>query len=215
MSPFGQYGDCRSCAPLTPLGADCPPTTRPYPPPVRPLKLLFIGWNPPSPGGGFWVRDDDHLLANLGWICRELGWIRSTTAAEFRDEFRQSGLYFLHAVKCVSLAKFPSGAARTRIVETCARAHLRDELAYLQPERICLLGDFPFRAVRVCYPSLPSHAPLLVGAETTIRLGARNVPTLITCFPNGRRGPGVQRLRVLEHLLRWLGDAVAEFSHIG
>ena len=208
MSPFGHYGDCRSCAPLTALGAECPPTVRPYPPPARPTKLLFVGWNPPSPGGGFWARDDDHLLANLGWICRELGWTRSTDAAEFREEFRQSGLYFIHAVKCVSLARFPSGTARTHIVQTCARAHLCDELAHLQPESLCLLGDLPLRAARACCPALPRQVPLLAGVKTHVRVGDRDVPTLITCFPDGRQGPGVQRQRVLEHLMRWRGDAV-------
>ena len=208
MSPFGHYGDCRSCASLAALGAECPPTIRPYPPPPRPLKLLFIGWNPPSPSGGFWARDDDHLLANLSWICRELGWTRSTDAVEFRQQFRHRGLYFIHAVKCVTLARFPSGAARTRILEACARAHLCDELAYLRPGRICLLGDLPLRAARLCCPSLPRQAPLLTGLETSVRVGPEVVPTLITCFPDGYQGPGVQRQRVLEHLRRWLRDAM-------
>ena len=200
---FGNYSSCQDCRTLVPYGADYPPRVTPYPPPDRPVKLLFIGWNPPSPGGGFWAKDDDHLLGNLLWIFQQLGWSEATTPQLFRDKFREKGYYFIHAVKCFSEAKFPTGTAETRILRVCANTHLSDDLAYIQPKAICALGRIPFRALKLCHQHLPPQPRFLKGAEAQIRVVGQHVPVLITCFPNGRQGPGVQRNIVLEHLRNW------------
>ncbi len=201
--PFRDYAACTACSELKAYGAECPPTIRPYPAPVSPVRLLCIGWNPPSPGGGFWSRDDDHLLDNVQWIFHELGWTTATTPAAFREEFRRARFYFIHAVKCFSRSQFPQGTSGTKLLDVCARTHLQKEVVELRPERICVFGQMPLRALKRCFSGLPSKVRSLEGAEAHIRVNGHDTPVLITCFPNGQQGPGVQRLKALEHLRRW------------
>lgn len=147
--------------------------------------------------------DDDHLLANLHWIFRELGWSTATGPAAFREDFRCRGFYFVHAVKCFSRAQFPSGSNGTQLLRGCATAHLRTEIVELRPERICALGRLPHRALKLCFGKVATRARYLEGASADLDIEGAQTPVLITCFPNGQQGPGVQRQLVLDHLRGW------------
>jgi hypothetical protein len=170
------------------------------------VRLLLIGWNPPRPREGFWVLDKpDGLRADLHQIFRELRLCDAPTPEAFVDDFLSRGFYFIHAIKCFSKAGFPSNAARKQIQQVCVAAHLADDLAHLQPERICLLGRLPLQALAQLCPELDAKAPLLVGNRETVRFGGRDLPVLMTCFPNGRPGAPGETLRetVLRHLRDW------------
>lgn len=48
-----------------------PPLLYEYPAPPSSVRLLFLGWNPPKPYGGFWSLDQrDNLRRDLHWILR-------------------------------------------------------------------------------------------------------------------------------------------------
>lgn len=86
-----------------------PPELYEYPEVNQPVKLLFLGWNPPKPFGGFWsMKYDDSLRKNLHGILKKLGQINAVSPNQsFLDEFLEKGFYFIHTVKCWTKAKFP------------------------------------------------------------------------------------------------------------
>jgi hypothetical protein len=86
-----------------------PPELYAYPQPVKPIRILFIGWNPTKPFGGFWSLDSqDNLRSDLHQILFHLGIVKATNPDEsFLDEFIARGLFFVHAVKCWTAAKYP------------------------------------------------------------------------------------------------------------
>lgn len=207
MTTWGEYRNCPRAATLP--GADSPPRLMPYPDAIRPVRLLFIGWNPPVPYGGFWSRDDDRLLAAVHRIFRDLEWTETTTAAAFREEFRVRGFHFVHAVKCFSRARFPTGAPGMTLVRGCAEAHLSADLEYLRPERVCLLGRVAHHALAV------SHAEAIPAkfhrGEWTVAVGNTEVPVITTYFPNDRRRDGVAQWQLARNdLQQWARRPAAQ-----
>ena len=138
-------------------GGERPPALCAYPQPPASLDILFIGWNPPIPLGGFWsLKAHDKLRIDLHWVLRDL---RRITAihpdAAFLREFSECGDYFLHAVKCWSGSTYPGfgrdKANRMRrlqlgepLLHACAEEHLFPELDRLTPTAVCALGELAF-----------------------------------------------------------------------
>jgi hypothetical protein len=120
---FRDYRSCQSAQRLQPEGAEVPPTIEPYPDAPKPVRLLFIGFNPP-PGGGLWADDSDTLLETLRWVFVRLGWTHALGGRAFRDDFRTKGFYFIHTVKCFRQKSLPQGAAGQRLVRGSALRHL-------------------------------------------------------------------------------------------
>ena len=120
-----------------------PPKLYKYPERQSPIALLFLGWNPPTPYGGFWsLESDDGLRTDLHRILRLLGKIKTPLPDErFLKEFLENGYYFIHTVKCWNKAKFPGFGRDARSKEgrqrkkeigfpmlfSCVRTHLADE----------------------------------------------------------------------------------------
>lgn len=121
-----------------------PPKLYKYPEIKSPIKLLFLGWNPPKPFGGFWSDDKDNLRRELHAILnlKELGLINASSPNKaFLDEFLEKGFYFIHTVKCWTDAKFPGfgRGATTRegrdkkkkvgipLIKSCVGTHLEEE----------------------------------------------------------------------------------------
>src|SRR5438128_5270801 len=75
---------------------------------VKSICCLY-GWNPPKAYGGFWAfKTEDNLRSDLHQILLQLKIIESQRAdASFLDEFLSKGLFFIHAVKCWTLSKYP------------------------------------------------------------------------------------------------------------
>ena len=105
--------DCDKCLKLEeityPSHGVHPPELYKYPKPKPPITLLFLGWNPPKPYGGFWSLEfPDNLRRGLHSILQELGHIKAPAPDQnFLDEFLQKGFYFIHTVKCWAEPKFP------------------------------------------------------------------------------------------------------------
>jgi hypothetical protein len=96
------------------VGVDYPGGRRPpelyaYPKPSRSIRLLFMGWNPPKPFGGFWsLETEDNLRSNIHEIFTKLLLIQTQQPdGTFLNEFLSKGYFFVHAVKCWSQAKYP------------------------------------------------------------------------------------------------------------
>ena len=120
-----------------------PPKLYKYPEIKSPVRLLFLGWNPPKPFGGFWSDDEDNLRRELHGILKELGRINASSPDKsFLDEFLEKGFYFIHTVKCWTEARFPGfgreatikGGREKRkdvgipLINSCVRTHLENEL---------------------------------------------------------------------------------------
>ena len=92
-----------------PLFGTRPPDLYAYPQPRDKVALLFIGWNPPKPFGGFWSLEfEDNLRSELHGVLFEMKRIKARMPdAIFLDEFLGEGFYFVHAVKCWCCAKYP------------------------------------------------------------------------------------------------------------
>lgn len=180
-----------------------PPDLYAYPKAERKVQLLFVGWNPPKPFGGFWsLKFDDNMRSELHRVLVELKKIKASTPdATFLDEFLETGFYFIHAVKCWYCAKYPGfgrgaeGMDRKRIglplLRACVDAHLRDELSSLSPEKVCLLGELPYVALSCISDNLkkldvtPTKGKVLEPHETGF-----NWPILYSCFPGPQKPPG-------------------------
>lgn len=91
----------------------------------------------------------------------------------------------------------------TKLLNGCVKAHLREEITALRPARICVLGQVPLRGLKRCFDGLPGQVRTLQGASCQIFVGEILTPVLITCFPDGRQGPGVQRQLVRQRLEGW------------
>lgn len=213
------------CEPI--IGVDYPEGIRPpelhaYPNPSRSIRLLFIGWNPPRPFGGFWsVATKDNLRSDIHQILTKLDLIQAQQPDEiFLDEFLLKGYFFLHAVKCWSQTKYPGfgrkASAQERkslgipLLHACAETHLTTELEQYSPEKVCALGELPFLAL--CHvlkgstlaPTLASPTDGRVFDMGTYRL---RWPLLYTVFPQSQslrvRGKD-ERVRASELALRHL-----------
>ena len=188
---------------ILPMFGTRPPDLYAYPKVDRKIGLLFIGWNPPKPFGGFWSLEfDDGLRSDLHGILVELKKINASRPdAIFLDEFLKKGFYFVHAVKCWCCAKYPGfgrGAERVDrkriglpLLRACVDAHLRDELSSLSPEKVCLLGELPYVALSCISDNLketdvtPTEGKVLEPDETGF-----NWPILYSCFPGRQKPPG-------------------------
>lgn len=178
-----------------------PPELYKYPEIKPPVKLLFLGWNPPKPFGGFWSDDKDNLRRELHAILnsKELGQINALSPDEsFLDEFLEKGFYFIHTVKCWIAAKFPGfgreatikGGREKRkdvgipLIHSCVRTHLGKELEALTPQKVCALGEVPFRGLCELFPRLtktkatPTQGQVFQREQYGIPW-----PLLYTCLP--------------------------------
>lgn len=72
-----------------------PPLLYEYPTPPSSVRLLFLGWNPPKPYGGFWSLDQpDNLRRDLHWILHSMGRVKARAPdSEFLTQFIQTGHY--------------------------------------------------------------------------------------------------------------------------
>jgi molybdenum cofactor cytidylyltransferase len=174
-----------------------PPYLNRYPAPSVPIDLLFVGWNPPRPYGGFWslrfkdaLREELHRLLSVVQPAR----IRAhTSAEEFLIEFLHGGYYFVHAVKCWPCAKFPGFGrdATTQdrkeigepLVRACARKHLSVELDQIQPRKVCVLGKLAYVALLELVPGLDRRARPTEGRRFSGNDIGRPWDVLYTCFP--------------------------------
>src|SRR4029079_7220277 len=106
------YGHCqgwKDCTSVNPM-VQCPPRLH-YPPPPSPVKILFVGWNPPG-DHHVWEGEQDDLRDNLAWVFERLKW--RSDEPDFRNDILQTGCYFVHAVKCWRMPQWPSAEAARR-----------------------------------------------------------------------------------------------------
>ncbi len=187
-----------------------PPKLYKYPEINSPVKLLFLGWNPPKPFGGFWSDDEDNLRRELHAILKELGQINTSSPDQsFLDEFLEKGFYFIHTVKCWTEAKFPGfgRGATTRegrdkkkkvgipLIKSCVGTHLKEELNALEPQKVCALGKVPFIGLCELFRELNRTCATPTQGEV-VQSENRGIPwpLLYTCFPQqGKiRVPGTE-----------------------
>ena len=179
-----------------------PPELYKYPEVKSPVRLLFLGWNPPKPFGGFWSDKEDKLRRELHGILRDLGQINASFPDKaFLDEFLEKGFYFIHTVKCWTEAKFPGfsrGSATTKkekykgkaLIASCVHTHLDNELKTLEPQKVCILGEIPFLGLCELFPELSQRRPKPKPTQGKIfQPGELGIPWHLcyTCFPKLRR----------------------------
>ena len=177
-----------------------PPKLDKYPAVKPPVKLLFLGWNPPKPFGGFWsVKSEDNLRSELHAILKELGQINASFPDKnFLEEFLGKGFYFIHTVKCWTESKFPGfgRGATTRegrdkkekigipLIKSCVGTHLEEELNTLEPQKVCALGEVPFLGLCELFRELSqADSTPTQGQDFQQEQYGIPWPLLYTCFP--------------------------------
>ena len=217
--------DCYECLRLDgiiyPPSCVYPPELYKYPKPKLPIKLLFLGWNPPKPYGGFWSLEfDDRLRTDLHRILRTLGKIETPSSDQnFLNEFLGNGYYFIHTVKCWTEAKFPGfgrdaqsreGRLRKKqvglpLLYSCVRTHLVYELKTLNPQKVCALGELPFLGLCDLYPKL-SETSAAPTQGFVYQKGSCGLPwiLLFSCFPQENSVPvkGTQKRKKAWEIVR-------------
>ena len=180
-----------------------PPKLYKYPEGKPPVKLLFLGWNPPKPFGGFWsVKSEDNLRSELHAVLssKKLNQINASFPDKtFLNEFLEKGFYFIHTVKCYTESKFPGfsrGSATTNkekdkgkaLIASCVRTHLEFELKTLEPQKVCVLGKVPFLGLCELFPELTKIRATPTQGKI-FQPGDLGMPWHLcyTCFPKLRR----------------------------
>ncbi len=204
-----------------------PPNLYKYPEVKSPARLLFLGWNPPKPFGGFWSDDDDNLRRELHAVLKDLGQINTSSPDKaFLDEFLGEGFYFIHTVKCWTEAKFPGfgreatskGGREERkaigvpLINSCVHTHLKKELMDLAPQKVCALGKVPFLGLCELFPELTKTKATPTQGQVFQRdSSAIPWPLIYTCFPKQETvpvsGAGYRKKArdiVLDHLRNFL-----------
>lgn len=205
MGVLGNHGSYRCAADLRLVfpGGHRPPKIYAYPGACPPVRLLFVGWNPPKPFAGFWVPDiPDTLRADMHWILSSLKVVQTPEPdAGFLDEFRRKGFFFVHAVKCWTQAKFPGfGRGHKKedrkllgepLLRACASTHLERELQELAPRSVCALGEVAFLALAEVWKTIPLKARPTQGHTFLRREYGLPWDLLYTCFlSRAPAGPG-------------------------
>ncbi len=210
------------CAPPPDMkfpGGTRPPELYAYPEPVRPVELVFVGWNPPRPFAGFWSTDcPDNLRRELHRILKALGCSNvDDSEGVFLEEFRRARrFFFLHSVKCWTEAKYPGFGRGAKpeerrdvgepLLAACAQVHLGEELDSLSPRRVCALGELAYEALRCLYPDLASTVRPTEGRSFDAA-PKRRWRLLYTCFPSRARvRDKALGDYTLEHLRRFLSE---------
>jgi hypothetical protein len=173
-----------------------PPELYAYPTVAPTVRLLFIGWNPPRPFGGFWSLDStDNLRTELHRILLTLNQIKAREPGDnFLKEFLNTGYFFIHAVKCWTAAKYPGFGREAKradrrligepLLHACVETHLREELRQLAPEKVCALGELAYCALRHLFPRLDEDATPTEGRIFEPSRYQLDWRLLYTCFPS-------------------------------
>ncbi len=101
-------------------------------------KFLFISEAPPLNSRYYFYheRSKDRLRNSLFELLRsDLNYEINTI-----DDFIEAGFYLLPTVKCPSARNGKNAAPHGKVIKLCAEQHLKREIEYIKPERVCLLG---------------------------------------------------------------------------
>lgn len=224
MSSHGNY-KCEPDPGFVFPGGSRPPQIHAYPSACPPVRLLFVGWNPPRPFGGFWVVEaGDTLRADLHWILSSLKGVEAPEPdAVFVDEFRRKGFFFVHAVKCWTQAKYPGFGRKAKredrdrlgepLLRACASMHLGKELGELAPRRVCALGEVPFLALAEVWRTIPIAVRPTEGRSFGGEEYGLPWDLLYTCFPSpapaGRGATESLREVARRHVAKFLGVSIS------
>ncbi len=194
-----------------------PPELYGYPTVTRPIRVLFMGWNPPRPFQGFWrLEEPDDLRNELHLALRAAEWVVANEPdGAFLNEFLERGYYFVHAVKCWTESRYPgfgrdSANRQGRreigepLLKACVSTHIPSELQRLSPGKVCALGELPYLGLRHLYPQLDRNARPTQGRMFGAAEAGLAWDLLYTCLPvRNRIGRRWAREYVAEHLAAW------------
>ena len=194
-----------------------PPELYGYPTITRPIRVLFMGWNPPRPFQGFWrLEEPDDLRNELHLALRAAEWVVANEPdGAFLNEFLERGYYFVHAVKCWTESRYPgfgrdSANRQGRreigepLLKACVSTHIPSELQRLSPGKVCALGELPYLGLRHLYPQLDRNARPTQGRMFGAAEAGLAWDLLYTCLPvRNRIGRRWAREYVAEHLAAW------------
>lgn len=128
---------CEKCNEEGFFEVKCPddrfPTSEP-----RHVKLLFVSEAPPLNTRYYFYHENsnDRLRNSLfGLLRSDLGYEINTIS-----DFTAAGFYLLPTVKCPSARNGRNAAPLGKVIKLCAERHLKQEIEYIKPDGVCLLG---------------------------------------------------------------------------
>lgn len=137
--------DCRACVTIKPRYAEIINTQEK--PSIefevlkkwipRKVKCLLIAESPPRKPPLYFYNDK--TMGNLKTELFKLLGIESDTILSRLTEFKERGFFLIDTVKC-RCDKRGRSTIPSPIVRTCARKFLQNEISFLKPRKICVVG---------------------------------------------------------------------------
>ena len=127
---------CTKCKEVGLSSVRCPdvrvPTVEP-----RNVKILFISEAPPLNTQFYFYNEysNDRLRNRLFGILCDMGYKISTIS-----DFNDADFFLLPTVKCPSARDGCNTAPGGRAIKLCAARYLKQEIACIKPDGVCLLG---------------------------------------------------------------------------
>lgn len=158
----------------------------------RDIKVLFISEAPPASGAYFYDETrPDGLRSKLFLRLREIGLNIQTV-----EDFLYSGLFLVPTVKCPSGNPSAKGSfmnnenPRLSVIGLCVDLHLKQEIEFIRPRRIVLLGGVALRGCSRILSGLEMRSVEDARRKSPVvaHLGGLEFEVYLTYWPTPRHG---------------------------
>jgi len=156
------------------------PTIKP-----RKTRLLFISEAPPLGKSYFyWENVNDTLRKRIFRILNELGYKINNL-----EDFVSSGFYLVPTVKCASQKNEKNTKPSDKVIKLCVK-HLKNEIEFIKPKAICLLGRTALYGFSLLFPEKFKFQNLkdVAGQIREVKIKDRVTKVMISYWPSNRQG---------------------------
>jgi len=127
---------CTKCRAEGLSGVRCPDVRVPTLAPKN-VKLLFVSEAPPLNTQFYFYNENsnDRLRNRVFGILHDVGYELNSI-----NDFSDAGFYLLPTAKCPSARNGLNAAPGARVIKLCAGQHLKQEIEFIKPDGVVLLG---------------------------------------------------------------------------
>jgi len=163
------------------------------------IELLFISEAPPLGDSYFyWEKARDTLRKRIFAILNSIGYNINSL-----EDFMAAGFYLTPTVKCPSEEKGKNASPSNNTIKFCLE-HLINELDYIKPKKICLLGKTALYGFSQLFPEFKGgKLKELAGKIREVEIGGRKVKVMINYWPGYRQRNFDE---IVEHIRRIARD---------
>jgi uracil-DNA glycosylase family 4 len=151
----------------------------------RKTRILLISEAPPAGKSYFyWENSNDALRKRIFWILNKLGY-----KIKNLKNFISSGFYLVPTVKCASQKDRKNTKPNNKVIKICIN-HLKNEIEYIKPRSICLLGRTALYGFSLLFPEKFNFQSLknVAGKIEEVKIKGRCTKVIISYWPSNRQG---------------------------